>query len=687
MFEIEHSNKYTKLLFKVSDSGRITLVFAGNHSINYLNKESTFVEIEISEDDHLGSHCFKQCNTPFGKNSKYKNHYINKEELVIVTNDAYLEVESHFKLYETVSGYSQYNVVKNISSNPIHLEYVASIYLYTLGQKVSPTFKDMNLYYASSSWHVESQWKKESFIEAKLFNANDRLTMNKFVLNNTGSWSTKEHLPMVGVENTQTNTFILGQVENNGSWHIELGDNENQYYLSMSGPDMMDNQWSKCLYPNESFISVQASLVFASSFESSIQEMTKLRRYLIDKDNIDYKTQPIIFNDFMYGTWDLSTEELIKPMVDSASKAGVELFVLDAGWFAKTSGWGNYIGEYKEYSPNFPTGGLNGLCDYIRNKGMKVGLWFEIENVGYLCPELEAMPEDYFMHINGSRIKRNSRYCLNLCNKGAFSWAINKISDAIKKYSLDYIKIDYNLDLGPGNDDYSKFLGEGLLEQNRKVIEFIKELHRLFPNLIIENCASGGQRLDYEMLKYTQIVSTSDLENYYYYPYISGSVLAACLPEQASIWSYPVCNDNKKFDITDEVVIFNMASGIVGRLTLSSKLYKLTNTQFELVKEGVALAKSINDFRKRALPIYPNGVNGFFNKSVCYGLSDGSRTLLFVFNMLDESQEVEIDLSKYNAKTVEQAYPLGYKVDCFFTDNTLKIRFPEGKMGRVFEIK
>jgi len=686
MKQIKINKNNFKLIFEINDSNHIALTYIGK-SENLLNKPSSIVEIETSEGDHLGSHCAKQCNTPFAKNAKYISHKQNDNELIIVTSDNIFEVETHFKFYDNVSGLSIYSKIHNITNNDVHLEYVSSFYLYGLGQKESPVYRDMNVYYASSSWHTECQWKKQSFIDANIFNGNDRLTMKRFIVGNVGSWSTKDYLPMLGIENIKQKQFLLMQIEHNGSWHFEIGDNENSYYVSVCGPTMNDAFWCQTLKPNEEFITVPVSISVGEDFEESVQEITKLRRYIVKTDHVDYKNQPVIFNDFMHGLWDLSSEELIKPLVNSAYEVGCDTFVLDAGWFAKGSGWTNYIGEYKEYSENFPNGGLRGLFDYIRSKGLKTGLWFEIENVGSLSAALKTMPEEFFMHINGHRVMKNSRYCLNLCNKGAFNWAYDKITSAIDKYDLDYIKVDYNLDLGPGNNDEDKFLGVGLLKHNQKVIELIRKIESNYPNLTIENCASGGQRLDYAMLKETQLVSSSDLENYYFYPYISGNMYTACLPEQAGIWAYPVCNDLKKFDITDEVVIFNMANGLTGRLTLSSKLYNLSNTQLELVKEAVKLAKELTEFRKKALPIYPNGFNRYFNDDVVTGLMDEERIILYVFNMTHNSNDIEIDLSKYNALSFKQIYPCNNQVEASLENGKMKIRFSSGLMGRVFELK
>lgn len=682
----EFSNGLLTLKFSINESNKISLDYFGDTK-NILLAPSTIVEAQILEANHVSNNPGKLCATYFGANSKYRSHSIKDNELIIVTEDEYLQIETHFILYDGVRGLSTYSVVKNISKNIVNLEYISSFYLYGLGQENDEIYKDMNVCYARNGWNSEAQWKEEAFNEVALFNCNKKVNLNRFGINSTGSWSTKEYLPMCGINNRKTKRFLLSQIENNGSWHIEIGDFANKYYFAVSGPEYLDNSFMKELKPNEKFISCQASTVLAFDFESAVQEITKLRRCLVCESD-DHKLMPVIFNDFMHGTWDLSSEELIKPMVDVAKKVGVDTFVLDTGWFAEKSGWPDYIGEWKEYSDNFPNGGLKGMFDYIRSKGMKVGLWFEIENMGLKCPIVDNFSDDCFFRIDGKKVIHRNRYTFDFSNPKVYKWALKVICNAVEKYGLDYIKLDYNLDAGVGTENYSHSAGDGLLMHNRKIVEFLRDLTNKYPHLTIENCASGGQRLDYEMLKICPLQSSSDLEDYRKYPYIASNILGACVPETIGIWSYPVCNDNEKFEITNEVVAMNMVNSMLGRLHLSSKLFKLNDEQINLVKEGVELHKKLSSFKKESLPIFPKGFAKFFDEEVVAGLQNKNEIILNVWNTSSKKREVSVDLSKYNVESIEVIYPTTLKTNFVFdkSKEILSINFNEGYMGRTFKI-
>lgn len=683
----EVSNGFIKLSFVIKDDGRVRLYYFGNEQ-NFINRESTFVEIEISEGNHMGCHCSKQLQTPFGEFAKYASHKEidnpNGKELVITTRDDVLEADTHFILYKNTSAISIYNVVRNISSKPVHLEYVSSFYLNTIGQIEGLPHDDMNIWYASNSWHVEAQWIKKSFLEAGIFNGNNAFSMKTWHLNNTGSWSTKDNLPMLGIENVRSKQFILGQIENNGSWHMEVSDISNLYYVSMCGPEMVDNQWVKKLDINEEFTSVQVTVSYGNDFEKAIQELTKARRYMV-RPCEDLEELPTIFNDYMHATWDASSEELIWPLVDLASDLGIEMFVMDAGWFAKGPGWTNSIGEWVEYSENFPTNGLKGTFDYIHSKGMKAGLWFEIENMGIKCPLSEEFPDDFFFMMNGTRAIRNTRNCINFDNPKAYKWAMDLISDRIEKYGIDYIKNDYNVDTGVGNECNSDSAGDGLLKHNRAFTKWLEELMDKYPHLTIENCGSGGCRMDYQMLKLCSIQSTSDQTDYRRYPYLASNVLTACIPEQAAVWAYPV-NPSIKEEITDEVVIMNMVNAMLGRIHLASYINKLKPHQIDLVKEGLRYFESIREFKKGSLPIYPSGIAYFFDKEVVGGLIKDKKIVLCVWNTSGENRDIRVDLSKYNVKSIKVGYPTNIATSYEFKDGYLTLHSDVPYQGRTFEI-
>ena len=114
------------------------------------------------------------------------------------------------------------------------------------------------------------------------------------------------------------------------------------------------------------------------------------------------------------------------------------------------------------------------------------------------------------------------------------------MSRLVEGYGLGYIKMDYNINAGPGTDHDADSLGDGLLEHNRAYLEWVDALFVRYPHLVIENCASGGLRMDGALLQRHSIQSSSDQTDYKKTAAIAVNAVSACTPEQCAVWSYPL---------------------------------------------------------------------------------------------------------------------------------------------------
>lgn len=678
-----------KLVFDVNEKNKILLLYAGEaHNDKILSDDLTQFA-NIVECEYIGGKDNRPLGmrnnfSSYGMTYQYVSHTQNENalglEVVIKTKNDLLEIDTHYLLYKSSKSISSFNVVRNIANHNVKLTSISSFYQYGL---LKANDERNYLYIANNSWHREAQWQKFNFIDLGIYNGNDHASMGCFTLANNGGWSTKDHLPMIVIENQDG--AMLTQIENNGAWLFEIQDYGNYVYLYASGPTFTNNAWKKVIKPGESFESVHATMSFGKDFENVIQEITKTRR-AVRRKHKDNEELPVIFNDYMHALWDTQTTEQIIPLVDIAAKLGCDEFCIDAGWYAVGSKWWNTLGVWKEESKNFPNGGLKAVIDYIKNKGMKAGLWVEIEAVGIHSPILKEMKDDWFFQVDGVPVAHRERYQLNFANKEVYQYAIKVIDDLVRLYQIDYLKIDYNSDPGIGNDCNSDSLGDGLLNHSRAYIRFLNEIMDKYPNLTIENCGSGGCRMDPEILKYCPIQSTSDQTCYYKYPYLAANVSTACPPEQAAVWSYPL-DDYKKVMPTDEVVVMNMCNAMLGRIHLASYLYKLPDSQLELIKEGIKYYRSIIEFKKSALPIFPKGTARFFAKEVVGGLTNANKIVLAVWNTSGVPSTIKVDMSKYQVKDVKVAYPTSLKTNFTYDKNTniLEVEFSEKYGGRIFE--
>lgn len=153
----------------------------------------------------------------------------------------------------------------------------------------------------------------------------------RIAVSNTGTWSTKEYMPMGIIENK--NECIFWQIENNGSWNFEISDIQDQNYLKLSGPSEQENGWWKELKPGDTFDTVKAAISFEKTTNGVFGEMTKYRRLFTYRSRNDIEL-PVIFNDYMMCLNADPTTEKELPVIDATARVGAEIYCMDAGWYA-----------------------------------------------------------------------------------------------------------------------------------------------------------------------------------------------------------------------------------------------------------------------------------------------------------------------------------------------------------------
>ncbi|MCS7263939.1 MAG: alpha-galactosidase [Armatimonadetes bacterium] len=198
--------------------------------------------------------------------------------------------------------------------------------------------------------------------------------------------------------------------------------------------------------------------------------------------------------------------------VDIAADLGCEVFVIDAGWYegCGTEDFGHGLGNWIEHRGKFPKG-LKALSDYVHSKGMKFGLWFEPERVD-LETDLAKQNPNWLAKRDG-KVIGFGRYA-HLCfgNPQVVEWFKERLAKIIADYSIDWLKWDYNIAYGLGCDDTSHGHqeGDGTYAHTFGVYAVKRFLLEKFPNLVIEGCASGGNRIDFGILRYVHTYWLSD---------------------------------------------------------------------------------------------------------------------------------------------------------------------------------
>ncbi len=645
------------------------------------------VEVQVAgenQDDHHGS---KHTGTRPGGRLIYKNHRdyrtLYGRKLEIDMEDSGFRVTSHLQFFDGIPVVRFWTEIRNESREIKTLEYVSSFALTGIAKEgILPWEQKSRLYIPHHTWYGEAQWRSSSLPELGLSKVNV-FSLKRLAFSSNGTWSTSQHLPMGCFENVESGNLLFWQIEHNGSWHWEISDIAEHLYIQLSGPTENENHWWKKLSPGDSFISVPVAVgAIAGDFENAIHALTNYRR-VIRRRNEDDRRLPVIFNDYMNClSGDPTTAKLI-PLIDTAAEVGCEYFCIDAGWYSDGEWWDG-VGEWLPAKLRFP-GGIKEPLDYIRSKGMIPGLWLEIEVMGIHCPLADQVPDDWFFIRHGKRIIDHGRYQLDFRNPEVRKYADQVIKRLVREYGVGYIKMDYNINAGIGTEYGADSFGDGLLEHNRAYLAWLDKIFCEYPDLVIENCSSGGMRMDYALLSRHSIQSSSDQTDYRKYAAIAASCVTGVTPEQCAIWSYPL----REGDI--EEVIFNMVNAILLRVHQSGHLAELSTERLQQVREGLAYYKSIRLDIPRGLPFWPLGLPTLQDSWVSWGLKCDRKTYLAVWRLEGSDEYCRLPVRFLKGKKVKAGigYPLGVPCDFqWHQDNgELSVILPKINSARLFELE
>ena len=604
-------------------------------------------------------------------------------------------VVTTWQFYQGTSTIRMQSEVTNEGTEVQTLEYISSFYYLGIEKEGEMSSDDkMQLTFAHNGWQKEMNFHTYSFPALGLPQTQPTVyqrTSKTIELTNTGNWSTKEYLPMGYLSNEEADTAIYWQIEHNGSWHAEISDQNDHFYLALSGPTEVQSHWFQNLKPGESFTTVPVAVgVSDADFAKAMGQLTKYRR-MIRRVNKDDENLPVIFNDYMNCLFGDPTTEKELPLIDAAAEAGCEYYVIDAGWYAPGLWWDS-VGEWQESRERFP-GGIKEVTDYIRSKGMVPGVWLELEVMGINCEKAKNAPDDWFFIRHGKRVFDRSRYQLDFRNPAVIDHVNEVIDRVVNEYGVGYIKMDYNIEPGIGTELDADSVGAGLLAHERAYLAWLDSVFKKYPDLVIENCSSGGLRIDYALLSRYSIQSTSDQEDYQNYASIAVNAPAGLTPEQAAVWSYPQRNGD------EEETIFNMVNAMLLRIHQSGHLAELSPERVALVKEGISYYKEIRSDIKKALPDWPIGLADTRSTFLCGALKTEDKAYLAVFRRDKDEEDdrtmVRIPLAHLfegeKKLGVKLAYPqTAMKENVEYTyeadRKVLAVDFKKKVMARIFEV-
>ena len=446
----------------------------------------------------------------FVYNGKISNNFIkkweyNSEKINAVEPNSevfvftYSDKQSGLAVKCTVTGFTDFPAIEwvlNFTDNsgkttPV-IEKVAAIDYSFISQE-SGTFM---LYHARGSDATRNDF--QPIDEALRTGENVHLTPNR------GRSSDNTAFPFFNIELPGKHGIMVA-VGWTGKWYADILQTSGKSVSLKSGMEKMQ----LTLFPYEEIRTPRISMLFWKGADR-MEGHNKFRRFILAnhtrKINGQFAEYPLS-GSFDFGDpapcneYECLTEEYAIALVKRYQQFNIlpEVFWLDAGWYAGCNGlkengtWWRNVGNWSAEKERFPRG-LRPVSEVIHSAGAKFMVWFEPERVRP-GTQIEKEHPEWLL-----KRERNENYLFNLGNKDARIWMTDHISNVIRKEGIDYYRQDFNMDPYPywSENDKPDRIGISEIKHIEGLYAFWDSLLVRFPNLLIDNCAGGGRRIDLE---------------------------------------------------------------------------------------------------------------------------------------------------------------------------------------------
>lgn len=361
---------------------------------------------------------------------------------------------------------------------------------------------------AAYDWlHLHGSWARERQIETRQL-----ITGIQSIESRRGASSHQQNpfiaLLQKGATEDYGEVFAFSLVYS-GNFLAQVEVDQYQTTRVSMGINPFDFEW--LLEPGQSFQTPEVVMVFSAE---GIGEMSRtihrLYRNRLCRGRYRDLERPILINNWE-ATYFNFTAESIEEIAKTSSELGIELFVLDDGWFGKRNDAGSSLGDWFVNQDKIPLG-LTDLAKRVNRQGLQFGLWFEPEMISP-DSDLYRQNPDWCLHVPGrSRSESRHQLVLDLSRDDVCDAVIRMISEILKKVPITYVKWDMNRHMTE--------IGSAKLPPERQretAHRYILNLYRMLatittasPHVLFESCSGGGGRFDPGMLYYMPQTWTSD---------------------------------------------------------------------------------------------------------------------------------------------------------------------------------
>ncbi len=294
-----------------------------------------------------------------------------------------------------------------------------------------------------------------------------------------------------------------------GNFIAEAEVNQHKKTRFVMGINDMDFSW--LLESGEEFIAPEVVMVYS---DEGLGKMSRtfhdLYRNNLIRGEYKDKRRPILINNWEATYFNFNTQKLID-IAKEASKLGIEMLVMDDGWFGHRDSDNSSLGDWFVYEKKLE-GGLKYLVDEVNKLGMKFGIWFEPEMISPDSELYKAHP-DWAIQVKGRELTLSrEQYVLDYSRQDVRDYVFGMMKNILDSANIEYIKWDMNRQLTE--------VGSNALPANRQrelwhryvlgVYELMDRITTAYPHILLENCSGGGARFDPGMLYYSPQIWCSD---------------------------------------------------------------------------------------------------------------------------------------------------------------------------------
>ncbi len=544
--------------------------------------------------------------------------------------------------------------VENQGSDPVTLEMLSS---FSLGG-MTPYAEDdaPNRLFAH---RYRSAWSAEGRLETRSLEA---LHLERSWLGHShqserfgqiGSMPVRGFFPFFALEDREAGVLWGARLACPGSWQMEIFRKDDFVALSGGQADLEFGHWWKTLQPGESFETPTAHLAcLQGDIDALSQRLVLAQESALAELPLTEKELPIVVNEWCI-SWGSPTHANLSALAERLRGTPAKYLVIDDGWAERPSDGVLQNGDWVINRKSFPEG-LAATSRVIREAGLIPGIWFEFE----VCsPGSKAFAlSDHHLQRDGAVLQVGSRRFWDFRDPFTFAYLTEKVIDLLRDNDFGYLKVDYNDTIGLGVDG-AESPGEGLRQHLEGLQAFFRKLREALPELVIENCSSGGHRLEPSMQALCSMGSFSDAHETREIPIIAANLQRLILPRQCQVWAVLRQDDSL------QRLAYSLAANFLGRMCLSGEVYGLSPAQWKLTLGAMELYR-------RVYPIIRDGVSTFHGatgeswrhpqgwQAVLRRSTKGDRALLVVHSFAKPfEREIAIDLPEGGGWKLAEAWP------------------------------